>query len=187
MGVDIRQRYALRFWYEFSPWFWPVVGQSLKGEARVREGLEWVDVVIRREGQRHFDVFRVLPRVQWMSTDEGYREDVIMGYLDSVKALASQDQPGRKVVDEKFEKAYPAVFEFLTSTNYSDGEVRQPSVVTVFAEDGAFKLCLSERDRGLTLWATAATFQDAFKSLEQRLTSDRPDWRKSRPKTKGGR
>jgi len=188
MAVSIRYRYALRFTYLFEPWFWPLVAQSLKGEARVREGLEWVDVCIRRNGQRHFDVFRCLPRSQWMNTEEGYREDVVMGYLDSVRGIGPQDgQGGKPPVDEKFGKAHPALWEFMTSHAYSDGEVRTPSIVTIFCEDNAVKMCLSERDRGLTLWATAATVQDAFKALEARLTSERPDWRKSRPRGKGGR
>lgn len=188
MPVDIRYRFAMRFCYVFEPWYWPMVGQSRYGEARVREGLEWVDVLIRRGKQRAFDVFRCLPRVQWMNTDERYREEIVMDYLDSVRNIGPQDGKGSKPPeDEKFMKAHPVLWQFLCATTYSDGEVRQPSILTMFCEDGAVKLCLSERDRGMTLWATAATVQAAYKALEERLTAERPDWRKSRPKKQGGR
>jgi len=106
-----------------------------------------------------------------------------MSYLDNVKKVGPADKPGgRPIQDEKFAKAHPALFEFMTACTFSDGEVRTPSCFTCFCEDGAFKLCLSERDRGLTLWATAGTLADALKQLEERLRSDCPDWRKQRPR-----
>lgn len=79
---------------------------------------------------------------------------------------------------------YPAVGEYLTSTSWSATESRETSTLTFFTEGGAWKCCLHDRDRGLTLWRTGATFEALLASLEATLEEGGGDWRQDR---KGGK
>lgn len=111
-----------------------------------------------------------------------------MSFLDRIPPATGVVGSGDNFEDEKFGKQFPAITEFLTVSVLGDGQTRTPSSITMFFEEGLFKLCLSERDRNLTLWATGPTLQDAFKTLEGRLSSPRPEWRRGRQqKGKGGR
>lgn len=180
-SLSPRLRFNQRYQKVFEPWFWPIVGESMRGEVRAWTGSVWTEIVLRRTGSRAWSMLCVLPTAFYSSLDETYRKEMLMSFLDSVNSCAPQDGPGRPVLDPKFFKDYPALFEFLTAYAYPDGQVRTPSCFTVFAEDGAFKIVLNERDRNLSLWGTGQSFQDALKTLEERLKSDRPDWRKNRP------
>jgi hypothetical protein len=58
--------------------------------------------------------------------------------------------------------------------------VRVPSSLTFFAEEGQWKVCLSERNKQLSLWGSGPTFQIALQCLEDRLAGENPDWRKAK-------
>jgi len=74
----------------------------------------------------------------------------------------------------------PTVAQFMAADCWPDGEVRERATLIVFVEDGAFKVCLSEKNMQATLWATSATFAGLLEALEDRLTADAPDWRKAK-------
>jgi len=78
----------------------------------------------------------------------------------------------------------PVLGHFLCSESWPDGEARQRSSLVIFCEDGAWKVCLSDKDSCTSLWAGSKCFDDLLEALEARLTDDRVDWRKSRKKGK---
>lgn len=73
----------------------------------------------------------------------------------------------------------PAVHEFLTLTTLPDGSSRQVATLIVFADAGAIKVCLSDRQTGRSLWATADTLDDALGALDEAIQAGTADWRVS--------
>jgi len=110
-----------------------------------------------------------------------------MSFLDKLREARPGAVAPSAMHDPAFQKTCPALFEYMTAVSFSDGQTRTPCSLTVFAEDGAFKACLSERDMDLTLWGTGATFHEALACLETRLVSPNPDWRKKRPQRGKGK
>lgn len=84
------------------------------------------------------------------------------------------------VVDEQFESALPAVFEYMTSLPPDAPKNAKTASLTVFCEEGVFKACLNDRVDGLVCFATADTFDALLSALESMVASGEADWR--RPK-----
>jgi hypothetical protein len=80
--------------------------------------------------------------------------------------------------DPAFAKKFPCMFELMTCAILPGGEVRKPSSLLVFTEDGSWKGCLTERELEVSLWCTQGSFQALLEGLEERLTVPQPDWRK---------
>jgi len=94
--------------------------------------------------------------------------------LLKAKATANPEQ----AADKDLEKLYPIMHGFLTCREgEKKGEFRETASLTVFCEDGMFKVCLSDRESGATLWASSATFQGTLDALEATLGKDEPGWR----------
>lgn len=91
-----------------------------------------------------------------------------------------------QVVDADFLKTYPALGEYLTSTQYPDGSQRQTSSLTVFREDGYWKACLNERDQGLVMFVAENRFGSLLEALELLLQEESPPWRKATSKGRSG-
>lgn len=104
-----------------------------------------------------------------------------MGALE--KLVAQRIKSGKEAFkpDSLSSGEYPLLVELMTAVAYPDGSVRQTATVTVFADPGGWKACLSDRDTGLTLWATAGTIESVWASLEERLSVPDPDWKQPRP------
>jgi hypothetical protein len=73
----------------------------------------------------------------------------------------------------------PALLEYLGSAVYPDGAPRMRSTLLVLVEDGAVKVCLSDRDQEQSLWRSGSSLEDALAALEVTLTSEHQDWRRS--------
>lgn len=71
----------------------------------------------------------------------------------------------------------PTLWEFLSVTAV-DGKSRQTSTMSVWVSDGGITLCLNERDAGLSLYSGGSTFEAALRSMEAKLNSETPEWRK---------
>jgi len=69
--------------------------------------------------------------------------------------------------------------EQLVTLTYDDGSVRRTSTVTLFAEDGRWKGCLSDRDQGMVLFATGDSAAGVLEALDEALGSGHPDWRRA--------
>jgi len=71
-----------------------------------------------------------------------------------------------------------SLVEHLAHDAWDDGQVRQRSTITLFIEDGLFKLCLNDREAESSLFVTADSFDECIKKLEKKLNgSEAPDWR----------
>lgn len=83
--------------------------------------------------------------------------------------------------DAEFERAYPALWEYLTVTSWGKDQPRKTSTVTFFCDDGAWKCSLNDRDQGYGLFATAATWEECLGTIEELLTAPGgTPWRKNR-------
>lgn len=93
---------------------------------------------------------------------------------DSVVQPAVAMAPG---ASSEFALRFPCIQEMLSVVHYPDGEARRTSTFTVFLEDGVAKVCLNDRDNGLTGWASGADALLAMDSLEAMLAADTVVWR----------
>jgi hypothetical protein len=82
----------------------------------------------------------------------------------------------------KWGTLYPSIWEMLTTAAWPDGSPRTLSTLTIFVEDGQIKLCLNDRDQGLTGWASAGNVEEALKAMEAALKEDRMEWRRAKEK-----
>lgn len=83
--------------------------------------------------------------------------------------------------DPEFEKAYPALWEYLTVTQWAKDQPRKTSTITFFVDDGAWKASLNDRDQGYNLYGTGATWEECLNTLEELLAAPGgTPWRKSR-------
>lgn len=113
------------------------------------------------------------------------RKGLLMGV---VKKRDVPTQPKSVNVDSgggEFLARWPSVLEMLTSVQYPDGEPRRTSTITFFYEDGAAKVCLNDRDNGLTGWAAGVDALEALDALEGLLAADTVVWRAAGQAMKG--
>lgn len=82
--------------------------------------------------------------------------------------------------------AFPALVEFLASECYETGESRQTGTLTVFAEEGRWKVCLNDRDQGQVGFVTVGDLADLVLAVEEVLREGKGEWRAARG-TKGKR
>lgn len=78
--------------------------------------------------------------------------------------------------DPFFASLFPAVAEYVTR-RVVEGVVIETATLLLFAEEGQFKLCLSDRDAGVVVFRGGQTVQDALGSLESSLVDGTADWR----------
>ena len=72
---------------------------------------------------------------------------------------------------------FPALCEFLVETKWEDGQVRKPGTVTLFFDDGAWKLCLNDKDSSCVAFVSAGSPLGTFEVAEAGLTGGALDWR----------
>lgn len=104
-----------------------------------------------------------------------------MSFLRRIEDESSK-QPSGGLGDMEFRTSYPALAEYLTCEQYPDGTPRQKATLSVFHEDGVFKMCINERDQGLVLFVAEERYSVLLEALELVLQEDRPPWRKSKGK-----
>lgn len=80
--------------------------------------------------------------------------------------------------DPAFAKRFPSMFELMTVALLPGGELRKPSSLLLFTEDGVWKGCLTERDLDVSLWCSSDSFQGVLEGIEERLTHSTVEWRK---------
>jgi hypothetical protein len=78
---------------------------------------------------------------------------------------------------------FPALLEFLTERETEDGKPRVTSTLSLSAEDGVFKLCLTDRaQKGSSydykLWVSGESIQACLGSIEGMLADGSAVWRK---------
>lgn len=93
---------------------------------------------------------------------------------------AVQEKGGPAAVDVgQWGKAYPLLWEYLSSAKYEDGSPRRLPTVTVFLGPEGLQASLNDRDQGLVAFVTAGSVEGLWKALEAGLAADSLDWRLS--------
>lgn len=96
---------------------------------------------------------------------------------DMKKPDATVNNAVQNFSDERFQKKYPLVAEFLCCTQWDNGDPRQTSSLTIFFEGGFLKMSLNDRACSRSLYVTAASIDTCLVALEEHLTRDIPGWR----------
>lgn len=121
----------------------------------------------------------------WFGLSVESRRCTMNTFFSRPKAASSPvGDRGNGGVDKDLEGSCPTLANYLGSDTWPDGEVRQRSSMVIFYEDGVYKMCLSERDTNMTLWAASKDLLGLFGAMEARLTEPVVDWRKQRQKGK---
>ena len=87
--------------------------------------------------------------------------------------------------DPRIEKAYPALWDYLTTSTTSAGKVRRTTTVLVFVDEGSWKACVNDRDTGEVGFVSSDTAMGLLEALERTLAGDAMEWRASKPYGKG--
>lgn len=126
-------------------------------------------------------VCRLIPADLWwaMSTTQR-RQIVASAFKRPGEGMPKDGDAPAPVADKDFAREAQTVLDYMTQPAWPDGSKREKSSMIVFSEDGVFKVCLSDKETGYVLWASASTFWGLLEALEGRLTEGSPDWRKSR-------
>lgn len=122
---------------------------------------------------------------QWLyaALDKELEGGIVAKYLDQVKAAQAAQKGEATARDMEFARTYPALWEFVSVTKNTDGTARQTATLLAFLEAGTWKVCLGDRDSGLSLWAAGETFLEALEALEACLQSPNPQWRQGSKRT----
>jgi hypothetical protein len=171
--AGFRHRYKNPVWMPVEKW--PVSC----GVLLVHDMGTYLEVFLRRNGSKFHTLVAAFP---FLSREQQWRDAFrrkIMGVFDKLPSSNGKAGSGPLPEDSDFLEAWPGLWELMTETKYPDGKDRERSSLTVFIEEGSFKLCISERTRELSCWATGPTFKRALDALEGRVVSDSPEWRAS--------
>jgi len=88
------------------------------------------------------------------------------------------EKAGKKAAtDEGFAKKYPTILEYLTTTKWDDGTAREASKLSLFIEDGVFKVAVNDVDLKRSLYTSGETLEGALRATEKALQMPEADWR----------
>lgn len=160
-------------------WFAPLRYDRAGSKWYVYTGPVYCEVYRKGPGGTFATLAEVLTLPKGSAATSVNWEKAIMGFFDKLPSNNGTGTAENLPADSMFQKDYPALWQFLTALEYAPGQPRERSSLTVFVEEGAFKLCLSERTKNCSCWATGPTFLDALEALEKRVTSATPEWRSS--------
>lgn len=104
-------------------------------------------------------------------------------YLKKPSAPKGSNVPVAQAPDAKFEKAFPALFEFLALTAWEDGSQRVPGTFLAFREDGRWKACLNDREGHRSAFLAASTFDELLTLAEAGLVDGDHEFRAKRENT----
>jgi len=112
-------------------------------------------------------IFEAIPIDVWELMGELEQGRFRVGFIGSKKP-----DPEKRFVlwegcDTKWAEKHPALWEFLSATAYGDGSERQTSTLSWFIGREGCTIVLQDRDVGRSLWASAPTWEQALRILEQ--------------------
>lgn len=81
---------------------------------------------------------------------------------------------------EEMAQAYPALYQLMCHAK-RDGNFRAGSRLTLFADQGRIKACISDPDSNQVWFATLDGFRGALEAIEDLVSSRRGEWREQRP------
>jgi hypothetical protein len=114
-------------------------------------------------------------------------EERFHSMLERPVRSASKEKAQALVEDPWIFDHYPLVFEWLSAETWGDGSKKERSTCTFFFEDGQVKLCLSNKDDQVSLWASGDTLEAALGVLNARLADPKAEWRPMGGKGRGSR
>lgn len=172
VGSSFRAKYGLYVERHENPWRASLtVYASWREAAKFEDGTQLAHVVWAGELRSWHQWFRRREKM-----DAKLRK-----LLESARGAVKQ----REVADADFEKLYPMLHGFMTCTEGLDkGTFRETGSMYLTANDGAWKLCLGDRENDTTLWMEKDTFAELLAATEERLASGKADWRKKAPSGK---
>lgn len=102
-------------------------------------------------------------------------EDRLMA-MDKNKRYGAEGQP-TQWVDEEMASEYPALYEFLRETKWSDQSSRRPGCVMFVVEGMYVKAWVHDKDGKRSGWVSGGTFKDCLAACELGLSAGSIDWR----------
>lgn len=72
---------------------------------------------------------------------------------------------------------FPHVLEFISACVWPDASARSPGTVTLFTQDGRWKIVLNDKNTGECCFVSGETLDEAFVSAESVLEGGGGDWR----------
>lgn len=114
-------------------------------------------------------------------------EEFMSSFLRKPSEDAGQPRSNKGWSDKSFQKDYPALWEYLTSEAWDNGQPRETSTLLVFASEGRWKACLHDRALSAHLWAEGGSWDDLLACLEERLSDPKAAWREVRADQKTGK
>jgi len=91
--------------------------------------------------------------------------------------------------DEVLAESHPALVGWVGDVLADDGTARDTGTILLFAEDGALKACLNDRQSGARCFLSAPGLDGLLNAIEETLATGKGDWRapKEAPAGKGAR
>jgi len=99
-----------------------------------------------------------------------------------MKNAKGNGKVSEKAFDEAFEAEHPAVHLLMTETVKKGGLVREGATVILWAADGRFQGCLTEREHQIKMFAAGLSVSELWAALEERVSSPSPDWQPDKRK-----
>lgn len=84
--------------------------------------------------------------------------------------------------DEDFAQCFPNLYDLLSIAR-RDGQWRAGSTLMLFAEGGALKACINDRDTQQTWFLTLASSHRVLEAVEEALQNGGGEWRRARRKS----
>lgn len=101
----------------------------------------------------------------------------------------SPDAPSPEGVNlgegDHFWDELPALREWMGTCKWDDGSERTVPTLLMLWQDGAWKLCLNDREEGRSCWVSSSCVLGALQALEEVLAEGTAEWRRSQPKPAG--
>jgi hypothetical protein len=112
-----------------------------------------------------------------MSEEEEREWEMAESFLHRRESSPVGAGPATIETDAEGAKMFPALHEFLTADRWPDGKERVTGSVQFFLDRGRVKLCLSDRDQRMVLFATVESLCVALEAAEDALRDPKGDWR----------
>lgn len=112
-------------------------------------------------------------------------EDYLMRFVKRLENAAAGG--ASTLVKDDLSESYPALWEYLTATEYAPGQPRVTSTLMLLTESGKVKGCVHDRDGNASAWFTSTSLRGLLDAIESALIEQTADWRaKPVPKGAGG-
>lgn len=104
-------------------------------------------------------------------------EEIMKARLTKPKDAQRKDQAPQELADKAFEGSHPHVFAFMAQTRWEDNTIRETGTLTVFVQDGTWKMAINDRDANRSAFIAAANWTQLLATLEEKLEDGTLDWR----------